>query len=100
MNSVDAIEAASRHLANGLKLVQGVEDIKQRRKLVADDVGRLVGALDKAMESAGADCKPHERAILDIVRTKVVGDVIRMLMQACQWKVEEDKATLAKGGVR
>ena len=88
MNAVDAIEAASRHLAEGLKLLQGVKDIKQRRKLAATDVGRLIGQLDKAMEAGAADRQPHERAILDIVRNKVVGDAIRILMQACEWKVE------------
>ena len=88
MNSVDAIEAASRRLAQGLKLLEAVESVKERRKLVVDDVGQLIGALDKAMEAGAADRQPHERAILDIVRNKVVGDAIRILMQACEWKVE------------
>jgi len=87
MNAIDAVEAASRHLVDGLKLLEAVEDIKQRRKIARDDVGRLVGALDKAMESAAADRKPHERALLDIVRDKIIGDAIGVLVNACEWEV-------------
>jgi hypothetical protein len=87
MNAIDAVEAASRHLVDGLKLLEAVEDIKQRRKIARDDVGRLVGALDKAMESAAADRKPHERALFDIVRDKIIGDAIGVLVNACEWEV-------------
>jgi hypothetical protein len=85
--SVSAIEAASRRLSDGLKLLQMVEDIKERRKLAANDVGPLIGLLDKAMESAAADRKPHDRAILDIVRDKIIGDAIGVLMRACRWEL-------------
>jgi hypothetical protein len=85
--SVSAIEVASRQLSDGLKLLQAVEDIRERRKLAATDVGRLVGALDKAMESAAADRKPHDQRLLGIVPDKVIGDAIGVLMRACQWEV-------------
>jgi len=85
--SVSAIEVASRQLTDGLKLLQAVKDIEERRKLAATDVGRLVGALDKAMESAAADRKPHDRRLLGIVRDKIIGDAIGVLMRACRWEL-------------
>jgi hypothetical protein len=86
--AADDVEAASEALAAGLKRVQAAKDIEQRRNIVIEDVGRLVGRLDAAMERAAADRRPSERAILDIVRNKVVGDAIGVLMRACEWKVE------------
>jgi hypothetical protein len=85
--SVSAIEAASRRLTDGLKLLQAVEGIEERRKLAATDVGRLVGALDKAMESAAADRKQHDRRLLGIVRDKIIGDAIGVLMRGCRWEL-------------
>lgn len=86
--SVDAIETASRRLAKGLKLLQAVGDTKERRKIAANDVGRLIGELDKAMEAGAANREPHHRAILDIVRDRVIGDAIGVLLKACNWKIE------------
>jgi hypothetical protein len=88
--SVNAIEAASRRLSNGPKLLQAVEDIKERRRLAATDVGRLIGLLDKAMQSAAADRAPHHRAILDIVRDKVIGDVVGQICGCCGWTIRDE----------
>jgi hypothetical protein len=85
--SVSAIEAASLRPSDGLKLLQAVEDIEERRKLAATDIGRLIGALDKAMEGAAADRKPHDQRLLGIVRDKVIGDAICVLMRACRWEL-------------
>jgi hypothetical protein len=85
--AADAVEEASEALAAGLKRVQAAKDIEQRRKIARDDVGRLVGALDKAMESAAADRAPHDRGLLGIVRDKIIGDAIGVLVNACQWEV-------------
>ena len=52
--SVDAVEVAAERLASGLKLVQAAKDIEQRRRIVIEDVGKLVGKLDAAMEHAAA----------------------------------------------
>jgi hypothetical protein len=85
--SVSAIEAASRRLGDGLKLLQAVKDIEERRTIAATDVGPLIGQLDKAMESAAADRKPHDRRLLGIVRDKIIGDAIGVLMRACRWEL-------------
>jgi hypothetical protein len=85
--AADDVEAASEALAAGLKQVQAVEDIQQRRKIARDDVGKLVGALDRAMESAAAGRRPSERRPLDIVRDKIIGDAIGVLVNECQWEV-------------
>jgi hypothetical protein len=85
--AADDVEAASEALAAGLKRVKAAEDIEQRRKIVIEDVGKLVGRLDAAMERAAADRKPHERALLDVVRDKVVGDAIGVLLSTCEWEV-------------
>jgi hypothetical protein len=89
--AADAIEAASEALAAGLKRVRAVESVEQRRKIVIDDVGKLVGVLDRAMQSAAAGRRPHERALLDIVRNKVVGDAIGAVLGACEWTIEEPR---------
>ncbi len=86
--AADAVEEASEALAAGLKRVRAVESVEQRRKIVIDDVGKLVGVLDRAMQSAAAGRRPHERALLDIVRNKVVGDAIGVVMSACEWTIE------------
>jgi hypothetical protein len=85
--AADDVEAASEALAAGLKRVRAVESVEQRRKIVIDDVGKLVGVLDRAMQSAAAGRKPHERALLDIVRDKAIGDVIGVLLSTCEWEV-------------
>jgi hypothetical protein len=85
--AADAVEEASEALAAGLKRVLAVEDIQQRRKIARDDVGKLVGALDRAMESAAAGRRPSERRLLDIVRDKIIGDAIGVLVNACEWDV-------------
>jgi hypothetical protein len=85
--AADDVEAASEALAAGLKRVQAAEDIEQRRKIVIEDVGRLVGKLDAAMDRAAAGRKPHERALLDIVRDKAIGDVVAQICNACAWEV-------------
>jgi hypothetical protein len=85
--SVDAVEVAAERLASGLKLVQAAKDIEQRRRIVIEDVGKLVGKLDAAMEHAAAGRKPHERALLDVVRDKAVGDAIGVLLSTCEWEV-------------
>jgi hypothetical protein len=81
------VEAASEALAAGLKRVQAAKDIEQRRRIVIEDVGKLVGKLDAAMERAAAGRKPHERALLDIVRDKAIGDVVAQICNACAWEV-------------
>jgi hypothetical protein len=86
-SAVSAIEAASRRLADGLKLVEAVKDIKERRKIAANDVGPLIGLLDKAMEAGVANREPHDQRLLGIVRDKVIGDAIGVLMRACRWEL-------------
>jgi hypothetical protein len=87
--SVSAIEAASRRLADGLKLLQAIGDIKERRRVAATDIGRLVGELDRVLEQAAADRRPSEKAILEIARNKIVTDAANVLLGVCQWKVEQ-----------
>jgi hypothetical protein len=85
--SVDAVEVAAKRLSAGLKRLHATKSVEQRRQIVIEDVGRLVGRLDAAMERAAAGRKPHERALLDVVRDKAVGDAIGVLLSTCEWEV-------------
>ncbi len=85
--AADAVEEASEALAAGLKRVQAAKDIEQRRKIVIDGVGALVGKLDVAMTNAAADRRPSEQRLLGIVRDKIIGDAIGVMVNACQWEV-------------
>ncbi len=85
--SVDAVEVAAEALAAGLKRLQAAKSVERPREIASDDVGKLVGRLDAAMERAAAGRKPHERALLDVVRDKAVGDAIGVLLSTCEWEV-------------
>jgi hypothetical protein len=84
-DGVDAIEAASAALAAGLKRLHATKSVEQRRQIAADGVGKLVGRLDAAMERAAAGRKPHERALLDVVRDHAIRGAIGEVLAACRW---------------
>jgi hypothetical protein len=86
--AVNAIEAASEQLSVGLKKMWHAPDVERRRAIVRDDVGALVGKLDEAMERAAADCRPHERRLLDVVRDHAIRGAIGEVLAACRWRVE------------
>jgi hypothetical protein len=87
-DKVDAVEAASAALTAGLKKLEATKDIKRRRQMAHDFVGKLVGQLDTAMKNAVDDRGPHEQALYSIVRDKVIGDSIGVLMRACEWELQ------------
>jgi hypothetical protein len=89
MNSVNAIEIAARRLDKGLRLLQAVKEVKDRRQMARDDVGPLIGALDKAMEAAVADREEHVQWMYGVVRTKIIAQMSAVLMRACEWKLED-----------
>ena len=83
--SVDAVEVAAERLAAGLKRLHATKSVEQRRQIVIEDVGKLVGKLDAAMERAAAARKPHERALLDVVRDHAIRGAIGEVLAACRW---------------
>jgi hypothetical protein len=87
---VAEIEAAHAALAAGLEkmwVVAKDSGPEAARQVVRDGLGRLVGALDRALERGLVGLKPHEQHLLGLARDKAVTAAIGEILGACQWEV-------------
>jgi hypothetical protein len=88
--AADAIEDAHEALAAGLEKMWAAADAfgpEAARRVVHDGIGRLVGALDRALERGLVGLKPHEQYLLRLARDKVVTAAIGEILGACRWKL-------------
>jgi hypothetical protein len=88
--AADAVEDAHEALAAGLeKMWTAAKDSgpEAARRVVHDGIGRLVGALDRALECGLGGLKPHERYLLGLARDKAITAAIGEILGACQWEV-------------
>jgi hypothetical protein len=88
--AADAIEAAHEAVAAGLEKMWAAADAsgpEAARRVVHDGIGRLVGALDRALERGLVGLKPHEQYLLGLARDKAVTAAIGEILGACQWEV-------------
>jgi hypothetical protein len=88
------IERLGSELERGFKQVEARPDLTERRKILAR-IGPGIGALDRAMERAAADCRPAERAMLDQVRESLLRDLVGQFMGLGCWECKELSITLA-----
>jgi hypothetical protein len=88
--AADEVEAAHEALAAGLEKMWAVakdSGPEAARQVVRDGLGRLVGALDRALERGLVGLKPHEQYLLGLARDKAVTAAIGEILGACQWEV-------------
>jgi hypothetical protein len=82
---LDEIQDLASALDAGLRRVQSEKDLEARRRMLREDVGRLVGQLDKAMALATEGVSARDRALLDVVRNHVIGTCAGEVLALGNW---------------
>jgi hypothetical protein len=85
---IDEIVRAGEAVEDLLQQLRTAGNIEAARKLMRkDDLGRRIGALDRALERGLAGLRPAEARLLDIVRNQIVGSAIGEVMDLCAWQL-------------